>query len=36
MKEIFTSEELPDVLAESPSKTEFEFEKCFIRLPEFS
>ena len=36
MKEIFTAEEKPDVLAESPAKTEFEFEKCFIRLPEFS
>ena len=28
MKEIFTAEEKPDVLAESNAKTEFEFEKC--------
>ena len=28
MKEMFTSEEIPDVLVESNAKTEFEFEKC--------
>ena len=36
MKRIFTAEEKPDVLAESTAKTEFEFEKCFIRSPESS